>query len=136
MASTNKRMGKATGVNCAIASSTPSNTVRIRIRTLTSQTSQTRSSKADCMSRLLSFSCSGPVFHQWNLAFRVARTSSFRRPHHRSLPSQLADQREQRHVQRDHDAANHDAEQTDNYRLQHGQHVFGGGINFVFVKVG
>src|SRR5208282_3022034 len=41
----------------------------------------------------------------------------------------------QRHVQRDHDAADADAEQADDDRFQHGQHVFGGRVNFVFVEV-
>src|SRR5208337_1806669 len=40
------------------------------------------------------------------------------------------------HVQRNNDAADADAEQADDDGFQHGQHVLGGGVNFVFVEVG
>src|ERR1700690_547484 len=52
------------------------------------------------------------------------------------LSRQFSDHREQRHIQRNNDAADADAEDADDDRLQHGQHIFGGGIDFVFVKVG
>src|SRR5271157_2379308 len=51
------------------------------------------------------------------------------------LSREFSDHREQRHVQRNHDASDADAEHADDDRLQHGQHVFGGGVDFVFVEV-
>ena len=45
----NNRMGSSVGLNCATANSIASNRVKIKIRTLTSQLSQLRSSKLDCM---------------------------------------------------------------------------------------
>ena len=45
------RMGSGVGANCATASSIPSRKVRMRILTLTSQASQFRSSKVDCIAK-------------------------------------------------------------------------------------
>src|SRR6202047_1332251 len=62
-------------------------------------------------------------------------TTSDSRPTTVLLSRQFSDHREQRHVQRNNDASDADAEETDNDRLQHGQHVFGGRIDFIFVEV-
>src|SRR5581483_9748294 len=54
----------------------------------------------------------------------------------RTSAGQLGDEREQRHVQRDHDAADHEAEEADHDRLQESEHVLGGRVDVVFVEVG
>src|SRR3984893_17272454 len=51
------------------------------------------------------------------------------------LSRQFSDHREQRHVQRNNDASDADAEEAYDDRLQHGQHVFGGRVDFVFIEV-
>ena len=45
----NKRTGNGLGVSLAMASSMPNKNVRIIMRTLTNQPSQSRSSNIDCM---------------------------------------------------------------------------------------
>src|SRR5882724_5948338 len=52
-----------------------------------------------------------------------------------SLSRQLGNHCEQRHVQGNHDATDHHAEQADNDGLQHGKHVFGGAVHFVLIEV-
>src|SRR5579872_2356717 len=52
------------------------------------------------------------------------------------LTRHLCDHREQRQVQRDHDAAYHDAEDADHDRLHQGEQVLGGSVHFVFVEIG
>src|SRR5580704_2168144 len=51
------------------------------------------------------------------------------------LAGQFRDHGEQRHVERNYDAADGYTEQADNGRLQHGEHVLGGGVHFFFVEV-
>src|SRR5437588_3882673 len=131
------RMGSGVGLNSATASSIPSRKVRMRILTLTSQASQLRSSKVDCIaipvaSNYQSRAHSVPAAQVDGRAERRRSSrweaAALREPASlRSirLPSQLGDHGEQRHVERDHDAADADAQQTDDEGFQHGQHISG-----------
>src|SRR5450755_3417938 len=140
MALTKSRSGRGLGVSREIANSMPNRNVRMRIRTLTSQASQSRSSNMDCMPN--------PNFRALSVGSAVALTRAIRTLASRpltgrrasaadsssrvsrsdvSLASHLGDQREQRHVQRNYDAANRNTKERDQIWLQHGQHVFGRG---------
>src|SRR6185312_11929060 len=125
MASTNRRIGKATTVNCAMASSSPRRMVRIKIRTLTSHASQSRSSKSDCVR--------DAIFIQLCNFGPDAGAACPRRIS--TLYSQLRDHGQHWNIQRYDDAANHHAEESDDYGFEHGQHVLGGAVHFVFVEV-
>src|SRR6476646_8373693 len=115
MTSMNRRRVKGFGVSRAMASSIPNRRVRTRMRTLTSQASQSRSSKMDCM-RDPSPRRSSVVSPQKELTTDDRQlTTAF------PLARQFGDHREQRHVERDDNAADHDAQQADNDRFQHGQ---------------
>src|SRR5579864_7340923 len=116
----NKRTGSGVDVNRATASSIPNRKVRIRIRTLTSQSSQLRSSKFGCIpdpvnsvnQRLGSpLICAMPVETSEHLPVRL------KGPPHAArsglliwLSSQLGDHGKQRHIERNDDAANGDAQ--------------------------
>src|ERR1700716_4256829 len=102
-------MGSGLGVRRMTASSMASRTIRIRMRTFTSQVSQFRSSEMECMKVSLQPSA---VIHQ---SFGAS-------PRHSEqlipdgcllffLSRQFCDHREQWHVQRDHNAADADAEE-------------------------
>src|SRR6185437_10880833 len=129
-----RRRGKGFGVSRAMASSIANKRVRIMIRTLTSQASQSRSSKMDCMRDPIP-ECSSSV-----VSLRPFLTTDDRRLTTAladlCLARQFGDHREQRYVERNYDASDHDTQQTDDDRFQHGQHVLGGGVDFVFVEVG
>src|SRR5215471_19088032 len=53
-----------------------------------------------------------------------------------SVVRQLANHREHRRIERDHNSADHAAQQADHHRFHEGEQVFGGGIYFVVVEVG
>src|ERR671924_556832 len=120
MTSMNSRRGTGFGVSRAIASSIPNRKVRMMMRTLTSHASHCRSSNMGCI---------------WILN-SPGRAACLRPAWRSSLASQLCDHREQRHVERNNDAADHHAQQADDDWFQHGQHVFRRGVDFVFIKVG
>src|SRR5271163_2612309 len=130
--------GNGLGVRRMTASSMASRTIRIRMRTFTSQVSQFRSSEMECMNFVVVFVRREEFAVGYEL--RATMTNGLLIAHSPKLVAlglsrQFSDPREQRHVQRNNDAADADAEQTDNDRLQHGQHVFGGRVDFVFVEV-
>src|SRR5512146_460525 len=123
-------------VSVVIASSMASRNVMIMTRTLTSHSSQVRSLKVvaitttfqrDRTGRVRTYKPTSAGFRQmWATANCTAR----------SLAGQLGDHREQRHVERNDNATDRDAEKRDQDRLQHRQHVLGRRIHLVLIKVG
>src|SRR6266853_2923932 len=137
------RRGSGVGVIAATASSIPSRKVRMRMRTLTSHASQLRSSNVDCMTipvilkvaaaRRLGPPASSTRPAKGRPGFRsLGRSAIANRPLWLMLlASQLGDHGKQRHVERNHNAADGDAQYGDNDRLQHSQHVLGGCVHVV-----
>src|SRR5882724_5957354 len=101
----NSRIGKGAGLNWATASSMANSRVRMKMRTLTSHTSQLRSSNVDCIERSPKFqsfrgsrfqSLEGLLLETWKRC--PLETSN-------CLSCQLGDHGEQRHVERNDDTA-------------------------------
>src|SRR5579872_7490765 len=111
----NSRSGSWVGVSRVMASSMPTKKVMMRTRTLTSQPSQERSSNV--ISAAITF-------------LGAARAPLC------VLAGQLGDHGEQRHVERNDNAAHAHAQNADDDGLQHGQHVLGGRVHFVLIEVG
>src|ERR1700723_3310201 len=101
---TNSRSGKGVGASREMASSIPRRNVRIRMRTLTSQASHSRSSNMDCMPNPIS---SVETENAWGgVRGRViVLRQSYSRPQLFVLSRQFGNHREQWHVQRNHDAS-------------------------------
>src|SRR6202521_5452831 len=148
MALTNSRRDTGVGVSREIASSIPKRNVRMRMRTLTSQANHSRSSNMDCMahpnSRALSLgnavATTPAIRTPWQKSFSIGQNPlACRSPARNSahdfscLAGQLGDHREQWHIQRNDDAADCYTQEGDQDWFQHGQHVLGRRIDFVFV---
>src|SRR5512146_492253 len=122
-------------VSVVIASSMARRNVMIMTRTFTSHSSQVRSLNVVAIATTFqnraweNSACQDPHLRKAQMWVTKDCCSAL-------AAGQFRDHREQRHVQRNYDAADSDAEETDHDRFQQGQHVFRRCIDFVLVEVG